>query len=93
MSKNYKQKHETKIENDINIDNNGLSKKELYDLKQKEKKEKKEKLTKKTKKKKKKSSKKTYKTNLAGRIFAIIMLILMAGSVIATISYYFSSAR
>lgn len=86
MSKKYKVKqNKEKIE-----ENNGttLSKKELYDLKQKEKKENQAKNNKK-KKTKKKNSKKTYKTNLVGRIFAIIMLILMLGSVIATISYSF----
>lgn len=86
MSKNYKVKHnKTKI--DVTEDS-ALSKKELYDLKQKEKKEAKAKLNNK-KSKKKKKAKKTYKTNLAGRIFAIIMLLLMVGSVIATISYSF----
>ena len=63
------------------------SDKELYDLQKQEKLKLREK--EKKKKKKKKSSKKTYKTNLFGRIFAIAMLILMIGSVIATISYYF----
>lgn len=93
MSKNYKQKHT--IDNEENIieeNNNGLSKKEIYDLKQKEKKAMKEKIAKKnkTKKVKKKSKNKTYSTNLAGRIFAIIMLLLMAGSVITTVFYYFN---
>ena len=87
MSKKYKVKHED--ENSINEEENinNLSKKELYDLQKQEKLELREKENK--KKKKKKSSKKTYKTNLFGRIFAIAMLILMIGSVIATISYYF----
>ena len=95
MSKNYKQKHTIDNEgNTIEENNNGLSKKEIYDLKQKEKKAIKEKLAKKnkskTKKVKKKSKNKTYSTNLAGRIFAIIMLLLMAGSVITTVFYYFN---
>lgn len=90
MSKKYKVKHEEK--NDINEEeitnnSNNLSKKELYDLQKQEKLKLREKASKKSKKNK--SSKKTYKTNLAGRIFAIAMLILMIGSVIATISYYF----
>ncbi len=87
MSKKYKVKHEEK--NDINEEEitNNLSKKELYDLQKQEKLKLREKASKKSKKNK--SSKKTYKTNLAGRIFAIAMLILMIGSVIATISYYF----
>ena len=84
MSKKYKQKHTIdEEENTIEENNNGLSKKEIYDLKQKEKKAMKEKIAKKnktkTKKVKKKSKNKTYSTNLAGRIFAIIMLLLMAG--------------
>ncbi len=87
MSKKYKVKHEE--EKNINEEeiNNNLSKKELYDLQKQEKLKLREKANKKSKKNK--SSKKTYKTNLAGRIFAIAMLILMIGSVIATISYYF----
>ena len=87
MSKNYKQKHEKKDNIKEEITENSLSKKELYDLNKKKKKNKET-----TKKNKKKKDKKTYKTNLAGRIFAIIMLLLMAGSVLATISYYFTSA-
>lgn len=88
MSKRYKVKHDEN--NDIIEDNdNGLSKKELYDLKKKEKLKEKEKSIKKNSKKKNSNKKKTYKTNLAGRIFAIVMLLLMLGSVIATISYSF----
>ncbi|MEE3343248.1 MAG: DUF2371 domain-containing protein [Bacilli bacterium] len=93
MSKKYKQKFEKK---DIEEDNNSnLSKKELYDLEQKQKRERKEKEKNKKKKKtdKSKKKKKTYSTNLAGKIFAIVMLILMVGSVIATISYYFTGGR
>lgn len=88
MSKKYKIKHnKEEIEEVVNEDE--LSKKELYDLNKKKKLREKEKLSKKndSKKKKKKS---TYKTNLLGRIFAIVMLILMIGSVIATISYSFN---
>ncbi len=93
MSKKYKKKHENIIDEETNIDNDSLSKKELYDLEQKKKREKKEKEKVKKDKKngKNKKKKKTYKTNLAGRIFAIVMLVLMLGSVIATISYYFTS--
>ena len=58
-----------------------------------EKREQKNKTAIKNNKHKKKKKKKTYKTNLAGRIFAIVMLILMVGSVVATISYYFSGAK
>ena len=85
MSKNYKVKHEKEITNEINDEN--MSKKELYDLKKKEKEALKQKNA--PKKKKKKKQNKTYKTNTIGRIFAIIMLLLMIGSVIATISYSF----
>ena len=95
MSKKYKQKFDKKIENeDVNVEDEVIiSKKELYDLEQKKKREKKEKERAKNNKKKSnnKKKKKTYKTNLMGRIFAIVMLILMVGSVIATISYYFTS--
>ena len=93
MSKKYKQKHD-KIKEEEFINNNPtLSKKELYDLEKEKKIAEKEKKRKKIEKKQNKSkkNKKTYKTNLAGRIFAIVMLILMIGSVIATISYYFTS--
>ena len=82
MSKNYKKKREI-VEEIVNEEE--LSKKELYDL-NKEKKQ--NSLKEKKKKKKKKNENKTYKTSLAGRIFAIIMLILMLGSVIATIATY-----
>ena len=63
-----------------------LSKKELYDLNKK----KKEESTKKKEKteKKKKKQQKTYSHNLGARIFAIIMLILMIGSVMASIFAY-----
>ena len=91
MSKKYRVKHDKKEVVEEVIDESTLSKKELYDLNKEKKLKEKEKNTKKIKnnnKKKKKSS--TYKTNLAGRIFAIIMLILMIGSVIATISYSFN---
>lgn len=85
MSKSYK-KNKEQLE--VVQDETGLSKKELYDLEKKKKLEQKEKEEKKKNNKKKKSSRKTYSTNLAGRIFAIIMLILMVGSVIASIAAY-----
>ncbi len=93
MSKKYKQKHDKNTEEEVIEEESTLSKKELYDLEKKKKIEKREKEKSKQVKKnsKSKKKKKTYKTNLAGRIFAILMLILMAGSVIATISYYFTS--
>lgn len=83
MSKNYKIKHQKQDEKIIE-DNNNLSKKELYDLKKKNKLKIKEKEQKKEKKKGKK-----HQTNLIGRIFAIVMLLLMLGSIVATISYSF----
>lgn len=86
MSKNYKK--QLKKEEQEEIIKPELTKKEIYDLK-KEKKEKKE--HKKPKKKKKKKNK-TYQTNLAGRIFAFIMLLLMIGSTIISIAYYFVGA-
>ena len=95
MSKKYKQKFDKKIEEDEdNVEETTLSKKELYDLEQQKKRAQKEKEKAKNDKKKDKNKKKkkTYKTNLAGRIFAVLMLILMVGSVIATISYYFTSS-
>ena len=85
MSKSYKKKNE---QEEVIVEEVGLSKKELYDLEKKKRLEQKEK--KKTKKisSKKKANKKTYQTNLAGRIFAIIMLILMIGSVLASAAAY-----
>lgn len=63
-----------------------LSPKEIYDMnKEKKLKEKKKKENTPSKKKKKK----TYETNLAGRIFAIIMLLLMIASVFGYIVSYF----
>lgn len=90
MSKSYKKKRE---QEDINIEEVGLSKKELYDLEKKKKLEQKEKTEKKKMKKissKKKISKKTYQTNLAGRIFAVVMLLLMIGSIVASAAAYLS---
>jgi hypothetical protein len=71
------------------IEKEELSAKELYDKKKEEKLKEKEKNkpTKKPKKKKKKTS--TYETSLAGRIFAIIMLVLMAFSILTYIVAYF----
>ncbi len=85
MSKNYKKKNTIPVEE---IEETGnLTKKELYDLNKKKKEESKAKLEKK-KKISKKKNKKTYQTNLAGRIFAVVMLILMLGSVVASIASY-----
>lgn len=84
MSKKVKFRKKNHLEEEPKENNdNGISKKELYDLKKKEKNCKKKKNTAKKKKKKQ------YQTSLAGRIFAFIMLILMIGSIIATISYSF----
>lgn len=88
MSKSYKKKNE---QEEVIVEEVGLSKKELYDLEKKKRLEQKEKKEKKKTKKissKKKANKKTYQTNLAGRIFAIIMLILMIGSVLASAAAY-----
>lgn len=81
------QKSKKKQEKEIkNTNENELSPKEIYDMnKEKRLKEKKKKESTPSKKKKKK----TYETNLAGRIFAIIMLILMIASVFGYIISYF----
>lgn len=87
MGKKYRIKHSKKEDEEELFDESTLSKKELYDLN----KEKKLKEIEKSKKKKdNKKKKSTYKTGLVGRVFAILMLILMLGSVIATISYSFN---
>ena len=78
MAKSYKKKHN---QEEVVIETDNLSKKEQYDL------EKKNKLKEKETKKKKKSTK-TKQTNLGTRIFAIVMLILMIGSVIASVAAY-----
>lgn len=64
-----------------------LSAKELYDIKKEQRQKEKQKKDKKSKKKKKKF--KTYETNLAGRIFAFIMLLLMIASVVGYVVSYF----
>ena len=90
MAKRYKIRNKN-IDEEIveDIDDSGLSKKEIYDLNKKKKELSKNKDKNKTSKKNsKKNGNKTYQTNLAGRIFAIVMLILMVGSVIATIASY-----
>ena len=87
MSKSYKKQNKQK-EEIVEVDKNTISKKELYDLEKKKKLEQKEKKNKKKDKKKKKKNRNTYSTNLAGRIFAIVMLILMIGSVVASIAAY-----
>ena len=90
MSKNYKKKNVKDEESILVNDSEGLSKKELYDLNKKKKEEAKNKSLKKKEKKKKKSksSDGTYQTGLLGRIFAVVMLILMIGSVVASIASY-----
>lgn len=89
MSKSYKKKKE---QEEVVIEETRLSKKELYDLEKQKKLEQKEKDQKKKEKafskKKKMANKKTYQTNLAGRIFAVVMLILMIGSVMASVAAY-----
>ena len=86
MSKNYKVKQKVAP---LIEEQEKLSKKEQYDLQKAQKMKMQEKEKKKVSTiKKKKKKKKTYQTNLAGRIFAVIMLILMVGSVIASIAAY-----
>ena len=88
MSKNYKKKNEKE---EIVVDEVNLSKKELYDLEKQKKlalKEKEQRKKNKSSSKKKKATKKTYQTNLGARIFAIVMLILMIASIIASAASY-----
>ena len=85
MSKSYKKKIQKE---DIIIEEETQSKKELYDLEKLKKQEEREKKQKKKKKNGKKKVKKTYQTSLGGRIFAVVMLVLMIGSVIATVGTY-----
>lgn len=90
MSKKYKIKNKATTKKGIEEEKNTLSKKKAYDLMQQEKRAKKEKEHLKRKiHQKRKKTKKTYQTNTAGRIFAIVMLLLMLCSIIATISYSF----
>ena len=90
MSKSYKKKRVKDAEEIKEVDESTLSKKELYDLNKKKRDALKLKEEKKKKNNKAKANRsgKTYQTNLAGRIFAIVMLVLMVGSVIATIAAY-----
>lgn len=70
-----------------NIENTELSPKEIYDQKKQEKE--KQKIKPKSKKNNKNKKKKTYTTNLGGKIFAIIMLLLMVASIFGyAISYF-----
>lgn len=86
MSKSYKKKVEQPI---ITENETTISKKEQYDLEKKKRIAQKEKEQKKKKSiKKKKDKSKTYQTNLSGRIFAVIMLILMIGSIVASAVAY-----
>lgn len=82
MAKSYKKKRELEEVIETNED---LSKKEMYDLEKKKKLEEKEKNIKKTKNKAKKTSR---KTNIAARIFAVFMLLLMVSSVIISALAY-----
>lgn len=82
-------KKKTINEEENNVEKkNSLSKKEIYDLNKKKKEESKQKKKKTESKQKKNKQKKTYTHNLGARIFAIIMLVLMIGSIVATISMY-----
>lgn len=82
MAKSYKKKRELE---EVIETNEELSKKEMYDLEKKKKLEEKEKNIKKTKNKAKKTSR---KTNIAARIFAVFMLLLMVSSVIISALAY-----
>ena len=82
MAKSYKKKRELE---EVIETNEELSKKEIYDLEKKKKLEEKEKNIKKTKNKAKKTSR---KTNIAARIFAVFMLLLMVSSVIISALAY-----
>ncbi len=87
MSKRYKIKNKNVDNEEVEVDERTLSKKELYDLNKKKKEASKRKNIK-YKDNNKKNSSKTYQTNTLGRIFAVVMLILMIGSVITTIAAY-----
>lgn len=84
MSKSYRQTR--KKEEEVTISEEGLSKKEQYDLAKQKKQALKEKQVRKNKKKDKK--KKHYQTNLPSRIFVVVMLILMIGSIAASVASY-----
>ena len=88
MSKKYKEKKE--VQEIIEEDESTLSKKEIYDRNKlaREEAKAKEKNKKKNSNKSKKKNKKTSQTSLIGRIFAIVMLLLMIGSVIASFASY-----
>lgn len=86
MSKSYKQTR--KKEEEVTISEEGLSKKEQYDLAKQKKQALKEKQVRKNKNKKKDKKKKHYQTNLPARIFAVVMLILTIGSIAASVASY-----
>ena len=88
MSKRYKvnNKKNEEIEN-TSLEHEGLSKKEIYDLNKKKKDDLKYKNSK-TKKKSKKNVSKKHSTNIAAKVFAIFMLLLMIGSVVASVASY-----
>lgn len=79
MAKSYKKKHEEEV---IVTEDEAISKKELYDLEKKKKLELKEKAQK--SKNKGLKVKNSNKEKLGARIFAIVMLVLMIGSVIVS---------
>lgn len=79
MAKSYKKKRE--IEEVVETE--ALSKKEQYDLEKEKRIKDKEKKDKKKNSKKKRSTKKA-PTNLGAKIFAVLMLLLMIGSVIVS---------
>ena len=84
MSKSYKIKRKKE---EVTINEEGLSKKELYDLNKKKKETKK---IKNDKSKDKKRKKKELPANLGARIFAISMLVLMIASVaVSALAYFF----
>lgn len=86
MAKSYKKKFEHE---EVEVSNETLSKKELYDLEKKKKMNLKEQDNKKNKKVLKNNSKNNSKqTNLGTRTFAILMLILMIGSVLVSALAY-----
>jgi len=86
MAKSYKKKRELE---EVIVESDTLSKKEKYDLEKQKKmilKEKEQK--KKDKSIKKKINNKTKGTNMGAKIFAVVMLLLMVGSVIvSTLAY------
>lgn len=85
MSKSYKVKRK-KEEEEIIVNEDGLSKKELYDLNKKKKETEK---IKDNKVKEKKRKKRELPANLGTKLFAIFMLVLMIASVLVSALAYF----